>query len=167
MTRYLLMPFHAAPLILAAVFSLLGYFAPQAGVLGIPLALILVSWFFKYCFVLLDAVVAGHEELPVLSVEMLNPVDEQRPLIQAVMVCLGFIACWSLYHAVAPLAGLGLGALLLLVLPATIGLLPSATAGSMRSHRWRSDEWSRAWVSPMSRYWPSHWAAPCSSSRWL
>jgi hypothetical protein len=127
MTRYLLMPFRAAPLILVGVFTLLWYYAITWGgilsIYGIFVDVILVSWFFKYCYALLDSVVAGNDEPPVMSVEMLNPVDEQRPLIQAIIVSLGFIACWGAYHAVGPIVGLGLGALLLTALPATIGLL--------------------------------------------
>jgi hypothetical protein len=123
MTRYLLMPFRAAPLILVGVFTIIWAYAIKAKFIGIPADMILVSWFFKYCYVLLDTVVAGHDELPVLSVEMLNPVDEQRPLVQAIMVSLGFIGCWWLYHTVGPVAGLGLGAVLLTALPATVGLL--------------------------------------------
>ncbi len=117
------MPLRATPLILVAVFTIIWYFAIRAKVMGIPADLILTSWFFKYCFVLLDSTVAGHEEMPVLSVEMLNPVDEQRPLIQSIIAALGFIVCWWVYHAVAPIAGLALGALLLSALPATVGLL--------------------------------------------
>ena len=69
-----------------------------------------------------DIILLSYNRLDYL-VEMLNPVDEQRPLFQAIMVSLGFIACWWLYQAAGPLAGLGLGALLLSVLPATVGLL--------------------------------------------
>jgi hypothetical protein len=123
MTRYLLMPFRSTPLILVAIFAVLWDFALTAKFTGIPADFILVSWFFKYCFVLLDTVVAGHDELPVLSVEMLNPVDEQRPLVQAVICALGFIASWWVYHQFGPVAGLALGAVLLSALPATVGLL--------------------------------------------
>ena len=45
-----------------------------------PLALLVVSWFFKYGFVLLDQVADGVNEPPVLSYEMLNPANESRPL---------------------------------------------------------------------------------------
>jgi len=123
MTRYLLMPFHATPLILVAIFTIVWAYAIKGGVFGIPADIILASWFSKYCYVLLDSVVAGHKELPVLSVEMLNPVDEQRPLVQAIIVSLGFIASWWLYHSVGPVAGLMLGALLVMALPATVALL--------------------------------------------
>ena len=117
------MPLRSAPLILVAVFTIGWAFAWQAKIYGIPLDLILVSWFFKYCYALLDAVVAGNDELPVLSVEMVNPVDEQRPLVQAIMVTLGGLLTWWVYHAAGPLPGLALGALLLCLLPATVALL--------------------------------------------
>jgi hypothetical protein len=123
MTRYLLMPFHVAPLILVSVFTVVWGYAIKGGIIGIPADIILTSWFSKYCYVLLDAVVAGHKEPPVLSVEMLNPVDEQRPLIQAIIVALGFIASWWVYHTIGPVAGLALGALLISALPATVALL--------------------------------------------
>jgi hypothetical protein len=124
MTRYLLMPFHPAPLILVVVLTILWtVFIKFGGLFGIPGDFILLSWFFKYCYALLDAVIAGHKELPVMSVEMINPVDEQRPLIQAIMVSLGFIASWWVYHSIGPVAGLGLGVVLLTGLPATVALL--------------------------------------------
>jgi hypothetical protein len=124
MTRYLLMPFHAAPLMLVVVLTILWtVFIKFGRFIGIPGDFILLSWFFKYCYALLDAVIAGHEDLPVMSVEMINPVDEQRPLIQAIIVSLGFIASWWVYHTVGPVAGLGLGAVLLTALPATVALL--------------------------------------------
>jgi hypothetical protein len=124
MTRYLLMPFRAAPLMLVVVLTILWtLFIKVGGLIGIPGDFILLSWFFKYCYALLDAVIAGHKELPVMSVEMINPVDEQRPLIQAIIVSLGFIASWWVYHSIGPVAGLGLGAVLLSGLPATVALL--------------------------------------------
>ncbi|HTV77420.1 MAG TPA: hypothetical protein VMF03_04140 [Steroidobacteraceae bacterium] len=123
MMRYLLMPLRSTPLILVATFAVIWDFALKARLIGIFADFILVSWFFKYCFVLLDTVVAGQDELPVLSVEMLNPVDEQRPLVQAIICSLGFIACWWLYQAHGAVAGLALGAVLLCALPASVGLL--------------------------------------------
>ncbi|HEY6453785.1 MAG TPA: hypothetical protein VIY90_00735 [Steroidobacteraceae bacterium] len=124
MTRYLLMPLHAAPLIMVVVFTILWtVFIKMGRFIGIPADFILLSWFFKYCYALLDAVIADHKDLPVLSVEMINPVDEQRPLVQAIIVSLGFIASWWVYHSIGAVAGLGLGAVLLSALPATVALL--------------------------------------------
>lgn len=118
------MPFHLAPLMLVVILAILWTYLITLGkFFSIPADFLLLSWFFKYCYALLDAVVAGHKELPVLSVEMLNPVDEQRPLLQAMIVSLGFIASWWTYHLAGPVAGLALGALLLMALPANVALL--------------------------------------------
>jgi hypothetical protein len=123
MTRYLAFPFRGAALVLVLSFTAGLVLAAHAGLPGIPLALILLSWFFKYCFILLDAIVAGDEEPPVLSIEMVNPVSEQRPLAQALLITAGVM----LVGAVGRFAGLALawscGALLILALPASIAVL--------------------------------------------
>ena len=77
--KYLRVPLAPAPLLLIATFAILATVARRAGLMGLPLMLIVSSWFFKYSFVLLDHIVDGHREAPVLSAEMVNPV-EQRPL---------------------------------------------------------------------------------------
>jgi len=83
--RYLAIPLRAAPLLLIGTFSVLLVVATKAGLLGIPLGLILLSWFSKYSFVLMDRLAEGVVEPPVLSTEMVNPLDEQRPMILLLM----------------------------------------------------------------------------------
>jgi hypothetical protein len=84
--RYLAVPLRTAPLLLIGIFSVLLFVAFYAGFLGIPLGLILLSWFSKYSFVLMDRLAEGVVEPPVLSTEMVNPLDEQRPVILLVML---------------------------------------------------------------------------------
>jgi hypothetical protein len=84
--RYLLLPLRLASLLLIVIFSVLLVLAATAGFFGIPLALILVSWTSKYGFVLLDHVADGEKEPPALSVEMVNPASEQRPLLFLLLV---------------------------------------------------------------------------------
>jgi hypothetical protein len=84
--RYFSVPLHITPLLLVVTFALGLRLAVAAGLTGIFLGLLLFSWFFKYCFVLFDSIVAGEDEPPVLSVEMVNPVSEQRPLVLAALV---------------------------------------------------------------------------------
>lgn len=84
--RYLAMPLRTAPLLLIGTFSILLVVAAKAGLIGIPLGLILLSWFSKYSFVLMDRLAEGVTEPPVLSTEMVNPLDEQRPMILLLMV---------------------------------------------------------------------------------
>ena len=83
--RYLAMPLQTAPLLLIGTFSILLVVAAKAGLIGIPLGLILLSWFSKYSFVLMDRLAEGVVEPPVLSIEMVNPLDEQRPMILLLM----------------------------------------------------------------------------------
>src|SRR3984957_17281604 len=60
--------------------------AVQAGLIGIPLAFVLTSWFFKYAYILFDHTVRGFDEPPVLDISMLNPLNEQRPLGQVLIL---------------------------------------------------------------------------------
>ncbi|HEY6926113.1 MAG TPA: hypothetical protein VI653_21705, partial [Steroidobacteraceae bacterium] len=109
--------------VLVITFTLGWVIVFQARIMGLLLAVLLTSWFFKYCFILLDAVVAGAEEPPVLSIEMVNPVDEQRPLAQAALIAGGaWLAFESGKLTVAALGWLT-GGILLLLLPASIAVL--------------------------------------------
>lgn len=64
----------------------------HGGLLGIPAIFILTSWFFKYAYILFDHTVWGYDEPPTLDIQMLNPVDEQRPLAQVVILGLIYAA---------------------------------------------------------------------------
>ncbi len=89
--RYLAVPARGVPLTLIVAFAILLTIAAKAGFMGIWLALVLVSWSFKYAFVTFDAVARGFDEPPVLSTDMVNPANEQRPLgmLLIVLVFLG------------------------------------------------------------------------------
>lgn len=68
--------------------------AAQARLIGLPLALILVSWFFKYCYALLDDVAFGAQAAPVMSMDMVNPVA-QRPTGQlAIVLAVYALSLW-------------------------------------------------------------------------
>jgi hypothetical protein len=123
MIRYLLYPLRSAAVILVIIFTLGWVVVLQARLMGILLALVLLSWFFKYCFILLDALIAGATEPPVLSIEMVNPVDEQRPLAQAVLIAGGALLAFELGKLTFPALGWGVGLVLLLALPASIAVL--------------------------------------------
>jgi hypothetical protein len=123
MTRYLLYPLRGAAAILVITFTLGWVVALQAGIMGVPLGFLLASWFFKYCFILLDSIVSGAEEPPVLSIEMVNPVDEQRPLAQALLIAAGAWLAVELGRLTVPALGWLTGAVLLVMLPASIAVL--------------------------------------------
>jgi hypothetical protein len=77
--HYLRVPLYLSPLVLIVVFSLVLTIAEHAGLWGLPTLLIVGSWFFKYGFAVLDHTIEGRAEAPILSAEMLNPI-EQRPM---------------------------------------------------------------------------------------
>ena len=83
--RYLAIPLRTAPLLLIGTFAVLLVLAVKARFFGIPLGLILLSWFSKYSFVLMDHLADGVVEPPTLSIEMVNPLTEQRPMILLLM----------------------------------------------------------------------------------
>lgn len=138
--RYLLMPFRASAVLLVVVFTIGLVLALKAGFLGIPLFLILSSWFFKYLFVLLDAIIAGATEPPVLSVEAVNPLTEQRPIVQVAVM----FGAWSLTalidRAAGPYVAVPIGAALLAMLPASVAVL-GITDNAFRA------AWPPAWIS--------------------
>src|SRR5215813_1982859 len=123
MKRYFLLPFHSTTVVLLGTFTLGGVLVAKAGLLGIPMGLILLSWFFKYCFVLLDSITAGSESPPVLSLEMVNPLDEQRPLAQAAIIVLGALLARTISNHFGHIAGLATGGVLLFELPASVAVL--------------------------------------------
>ncbi len=134
MRRYFLFPFRGGALALVVTFTLGLLLARRAGWMGIPLAVLLLSWLFKYCFILLDAIVTGAEEPPVLSIEMVNPVDEQRPLAQAALIAGGVYLAFELGRHTAPVCGWLVGMLLLFLLPASIAVL--AMSGNVLRAAW-------------------------------
>lgn len=121
--KHLMRPARGGAAGVLIVFSILGLIAAHAGLYGIPLGVILVSWFFKYGYVLLDYSARGLDQSPVLDISMLNPLDEQRPLAQLLIV----VAVASVVVAVGARLSLTaawlLSGLSALALPASIAVL--------------------------------------------
>ena len=117
----LFLPARPVPLVLIASFALGLTLAVKAGLLGIPLALILLSWYFKYAYVVLDTTLRGFDEPPVLSVDMVNPASEQRPLGQLLIIAVFYAGT----RAAQPLIGAAAVSVLRL---AALALLPACIA---------------------------------------
>jgi len=123
-------PLQSVPLLFIASFSALMSLVVWQGAQGlislvamVPVAFILVSWLLKYAFAMFDAIALGLREPPVLSYEMVNPVNEQRPLVQGLIVLAYYAACgWT-----EPIWGAGGVAVLRIVgcvlLPASVATL--------------------------------------------
>jgi hypothetical protein len=118
--RYLAVPARPVPLTLVIAFALGLTFAVKAGFMGIWLALVLLSWTFKYAFVAFDAVSRGFDEPPVLTIDMVNPANEQRPLGMLLIVLVFMGATSALSPAIGPTATMALRLMALALLPASL-----------------------------------------------
>jgi hypothetical protein len=121
--RYLVRPLDGTSLLLIALFTAGFKFGLSGGLYGIIMSLLMLSWFFKYAYVLVDATANGVDKTPVLSAEMLNPVDEQRPLAQ-VIICAG--VGW-LAHTLGGWPGIFVAVIGLLYLPASVAVLGASS----------------------------------------
>jgi hypothetical protein len=120
--RYLAIPLRMAPLLLIGTFSVLLVLALKAGLFGIALGLIVLSWFTKYAFVLMDALAEGVVEPPVLSIEMVNPLSEQRPMVLLLLTIGLFYASNSASYWVGEQGALVLKLVVAATLPAVIAV---------------------------------------------
>ncbi|MGO9932059.1 MAG: hypothetical protein ACLPV8_09650 [Steroidobacteraceae bacterium] len=123
MLLHLVRPARGGAAAVVIVFALLLFIAAKAGFIGIPLALLLTSWFFKYAYILFDHTARGFDEPPVLDIQMMNPVDEQRPLGQLVILGLIYGAVKLAQSYLGETAAIGLGLAALLLLPASAAVL--------------------------------------------
>lgn len=105
------------------VFALLLSVAAHAGLFGIPLAVILTSWFFKYAYILFDHTVLGFDEPPTLDIQMLNPLDEQRPLGQVLILGLIYSAVNFAQAKMGSAVASVIAVAALLLLPASVAIL--------------------------------------------
>jgi hypothetical protein len=105
------------------VFAVLLTIAAKAGLPGIPLALILISWLFKYAYVLFDHVVRGVDEPPALDITMMNPLSEQRPIAQIIILAAVAALVKMAAGAFSPVVGTVLAAVALFFFPASVAIL--------------------------------------------
>ena len=83
---YLIRRLRGGALGVILVFSVGLSLSASAGLIGIPLAFILSSWCFKCAYILFDNTVQGSNEPPTLDIQMMNPVDELRPVAQVIIL---------------------------------------------------------------------------------
>jgi hypothetical protein len=121
--RHLTRPTRGGAAGVLIIFAFLFSIAAKGGLLGIPLAFLLTSWFFKYAYILFDHTVSGYDEPPTLDIQMLNPLTENRPLAQVVILCLIYAAVKFTRQVAGPTVALILGAAAILLLPASIAIL--------------------------------------------
>jgi hypothetical protein len=120
---HLLRPARGAAAVLILVFAALLTLATNAGLMGIPLAIILLSWLFKYAYILFDHVVRGVDVPPTLDIQMVNPLNEQRPLAQLIiLLAIGSLVAFG-FSRFPWVGAVFLAAFAALILPASVAVL--------------------------------------------
>ena len=122
--RHLLRPTRGGAAGVLIVFAVLLAVAARAPwFTGVPLALILTSWFFKYAYILFDHTVRGFDEPPILDIQMLNPLDEQRPLAQVAILGLIYFAVKFAQDTMGSTVSIVVAVVAALLLPASVAIL--------------------------------------------
>src|SRR3984957_2122974 len=121
--HHLIRPPRGGAAAVVVVFAFLLFIASKAGLPGIPLALIVISWFFKYAYILFDHTVRGFDEPPTLDIQMVNPVNEQRPLGQVLILGLIYFAVKQAQEYLGIPAAFALAIVCLFFLPASVAVL--------------------------------------------
>jgi hypothetical protein len=121
--HHLFRPARGGAAAVVVVFAFLLFMAAKARLVGLPLALLVTSWFFKYAYILFDHTVRGFDEPPTLDIQMMNPIDEQRPLGQVVILGLLGYAVYLTSEHFGTAAAFGLGIACLFFLPASVAIL--------------------------------------------
>jgi hypothetical protein len=123
LVHHLIRPTRGGAAGVVVVFALLLFLAAKAGLIGIPLALLVVSWFFKYAYILFDHTARGFDEPPTLDIHMMNPIDEQRPLGQLVILGLIYGAVNLLQGYLGSAAAILAAVVFAFFLPASVAVL--------------------------------------------
>lgn len=121
--HYLILPAHPVGLLFIAVLTLGLVLCSAAGWFGLPVLVILLSWLFKYAYVLLEHVAHGAREPPVLAIEMVNPASDLRPWIQLAIVAVFYLGLRALSGTIGAAPTLAIDGVALAALPASIAAL--------------------------------------------
>jgi hypothetical protein len=121
--HHLFRPARGGAAAVVVAFAFLLFMAAKAGLVGIPLALLVTSWFFKYAYILFDHTVRGFDEPPTLDIQMMNPIDEQRPLGQVVILGLLGYAVYLAHDHFGSAPATCLAIVFMFFLPASVAIL--------------------------------------------
>jgi hypothetical protein len=120
--RSLILPFSPTSLIFvglsAALLAVTALVPTEAAILRIIPAFFLLSWLFKYAYLVLDDAANGLTEAPVPSVDMLGPFAA-RPVVQLLLCA----AVYKIVTLIGGASGIVVLVIYLALLPASIGVL--------------------------------------------
>jgi hypothetical protein len=130
--RYLAYPANLASIIFILFESLLLTVASYVGFAGIPLALIMLTWFLKYGLVTVEHITWQLPEEPVLSAEMIHPLEQQKSFILLIVVGEFSAAFWAASYWFGNIIGGFIGIAAVMLLPAVVAV-QVATDSALRA----------------------------------
>ncbi|MEJ0035136.1 MAG: hypothetical protein WDO68_03475 [Gammaproteobacteria bacterium] len=125
---YLARAFTLSSVLFVAFAGVLLTAALKVGTFGTPLALIMLTWFFRYGLLMMEYVAWDGKEAPVLEVEMLNPIAQTKSGVLLFVTGVFF----AIYYAAQYWFGNVMGAIVGL---AAVGLLPAISAVQVAKDR--------------------------------
>jgi hypothetical protein len=124
--RYLAYPANLASIIFIVFASVLFSVGVWAGIFGLPLQAIMLTWFFKYGLVTVEHIAWKVEGEPVLSVEMLNPIEQPKSLMLLIITGIFFAIMYGALYWAGPVAGSIIGLVAVGLLPAVVAVQTAA-----------------------------------------
>jgi hypothetical protein len=140
---YLLVPLRLAPLLVIIVFSVLLALAIQATLFGLMLGFLLTAGVFRYAFELLDQLVVGRNDPPVLSIEMMHLVERHRGIPVLVFALGAFFGTGAALYWFSPVMAALVGLLVLGIVPAIVAVHGATASPVQAMNPWRW--WQLAW----------------------
>jgi hypothetical protein len=120
--RYLAYPANLASMVFIVLASVLLTFGLSGGAFGIPLVLIMLTWTLKYGLVMVEHIAGRLVGEPVLSVEMLNPLEQKKSFMQLVVVAEMFGIAWAAEYWFGKIGGAAVALLAIALLPAVVAI---------------------------------------------
>lgn len=120
--RYLGYPANLASVIFIVIASILLTLGVRTLPYGGFMVLIMLTWFLKYGLVLVEHIAWQTEGEPVLSVEMLNPIEQKKSFVLLIVVGELALAGWAATYWLGQVAGWVIGLFAVALLPAVVAI---------------------------------------------
>jgi hypothetical protein len=120
--RYLGYPANLASIVFIVFASILMTAGIATLPYGLPLVLIMLTWFLKYGLVTVEHIAWQTEGEPVLSVEMIHPLEQKKSFILLVVIGELCLAGYAATYWFGPIAGWIIGLLAIALLPAVVAI---------------------------------------------
>lgn len=137
--NYLARAFGLSSVLFVVLAGALMAVAFKVGLFGVPLFLIMLTWFFRYGLLMIEYVAWDGKEAPVLEVEMLNPLEQTRSGVLLFVTGVFF----AIYYGAQYWFGNIMGAIVGL---AAVGVLPAIAAVQVAKDRALQALDPRDWV---------------------